>query len=78
MQFTGFPNSGTTSSTRHGQYLFRGEFFGLHKQIMQRLLAATMFNIAHSDYIWISRSILGCTAGSPIVSKSEHLWEFQF
>ena len=35
MQFASFPDRSTTSSTRHGQYLFRGEFFGLHHHIMQ-------------------------------------------
>ena len=34
MQFTTFPDRSTASGTRHGPYLFRGEFFRLHHDIM--------------------------------------------
>lgn len=36
MQLTSFPDRRTTCRTRHRQYLFRGEFFGLHPHIMPR------------------------------------------
>ncbi len=36
MQFTRFADRSTTSSTRYGEYLFRGEFSGLHCAIVQR------------------------------------------
>ena len=36
MQFTSFPGRSAASGTRHGQYLFRGEFFRLHHHIMQQ------------------------------------------
>jgi hypothetical protein len=36
IQFTGFADRSSTSSTRYGQYLFWGEFFGLHRPILQR------------------------------------------
>ena len=34
MQFANFPNRRTTSSTRHGQYLFRGELLRFHAYMM--------------------------------------------
>jgi len=46
MQFTRFLGRCTTSSTRHGQYLFRGEFPGFHNHIMQQFAAGKMLNIA--------------------------------
>ena len=36
MQFTRFADRSITSSTRYGQYLFRGKFSGLHCAIVQR------------------------------------------
>jgi hypothetical protein len=35
MQFTSFPGRSAASGTRHGQDLFRREFFRLHHHIMQ-------------------------------------------
>jgi hypothetical protein len=36
MEFTDFPDCGTTGGTRNREYLFGGEFFGFHHHIMQR------------------------------------------
>jgi hypothetical protein len=35
VQFTDFLDRRATSGTRHGQYLFQGQFLGLHDHIMQ-------------------------------------------
>jgi hypothetical protein len=48
MEFTSFSDCGTTGGTGHGGYLFGGEFFGFHHDIMQLFRGGSMFYIAHS------------------------------
>ena len=47
MQFANFPDRRTTSNTRHGQYLFRGELLGFHASYDATLRPEEMLNIAH-------------------------------
>jgi hypothetical protein len=59
MQFTSFLGRCTARRTRHGEYLFPGEFFGFHRDIMQRSPAGKMLNIAHFQHISQGRASFG-------------------
>jgi hypothetical protein len=50
-QCTSFPDRRTASRTRHGEYLFPGEFPGFHSHMMQRSKPGKMLNIAHFQHI---------------------------
>jgi hypothetical protein len=75
MQFTSFLGRCTASRTRHGEYLFPGEFFGFYRYITQRSPAGKMliFNTLAKAGLHSARQRF-----LSILSKSDHLGKRPF